>query len=57
VADLLKLPTEQLTKSYALAKKVDISQVVQDVGEQGPSTGAKIKQLIEDRRLSAIKES
>jgi tRNA nucleotidyltransferase (CCA-adding enzyme) len=57
VADLLKLPTEQLTKSYVLAKKVDIAQVVQDVGEQGSSTGAKIKQLIEDRRLSAVKES
>jgi hypothetical protein len=39
-----------------LAKKVDIAQVVQDVGERGPSTGAKIKQLIEDRRLAAIKE-
>jgi tRNA nucleotidyltransferase (CCA-adding enzyme) len=55
VADLLKLPTEQLTQSYGLARKVDIAQVVQDVGEQGSSTGAKIKQLIEDRRLSAIK--
>jgi tRNA nucleotidyltransferase (CCA-adding enzyme) len=55
VADLLKLPTQQLTKSYGLAKKVDIAQVVQDVGEQGSSTGAKIKQLIEDRRLLAIK--
>jgi tRNA nucleotidyltransferase (CCA-adding enzyme) len=55
VADLLKLPTEQLTKSYDLARKVDIAQVVQDIGEQGSSTGAKIKQLIEDRRLLAIK--
>jgi tRNA nucleotidyltransferase (CCA-adding enzyme) len=55
VADLLKLPTDQLTKSYDFAKKVDIAQVVQDVGEQGSSTGAKIKQLIEDRRLLAIK--
>jgi tRNA nucleotidyltransferase (CCA-adding enzyme) len=55
VAALLKLPTEQLTKSYDLAKKVDIAQVVQDVGEQGSSTGVKIKQLIEDRRLLAIK--
>jgi tRNA nucleotidyltransferase (CCA-adding enzyme) len=55
VAALLKLPTEQLTKSYDLAKRVDIAQVVQDVGEQGSSTGAKIKQLIEDRRLLAIK--
>jgi len=55
VADLLKLPTGQLTKSHGLAKRVDIAQVVQDVGEQGPSTGAKIKQLIEDRRLLAIK--
>jgi tRNA nucleotidyltransferase (CCA-adding enzyme) len=54
-AALLKLPTEQLTKSYDLAKKVDIAQVVQDVGEQGSSTGVKIKQLIEDRRLLAIK--
>jgi tRNA nucleotidyltransferase (CCA-adding enzyme) len=54
-ADLLRLPTEQLTKSFGLAKKVDVAQVVQDVGEQGPSTGAKIKQLIEDRRLLAIK--
>jgi len=57
VADLLKLPTEQLTQSYGLAKKVDIAQVVQDVGEQGSSTGAKIKQLIEDRRLLAIKNN
>ena len=57
VASLLKLPTEQLTKSYGLAKKVDIAQVVQDVGEQGPSTGLKIKQLIEDRRLLAIKNN
>jgi tRNA nucleotidyltransferase (CCA-adding enzyme) len=57
VASLLKLPTEQLTKSYGLAKKVDIAQVVQDVGEQGPSTGVKIKQLIEDRRLLAIKNN
>jgi tRNA nucleotidyltransferase (CCA-adding enzyme) len=57
VAALLKLPTEQLTKSYGLAKKVDIAQVVQDVGEQGSSTGAKIKQLIEDRRLLAIKQT
>jgi tRNA nucleotidyltransferase (CCA-adding enzyme) len=56
VAALLKLPTERLTESYGLAKKVDIAQVVQDVGERGPSTGAKIKQLIEDRRLAAIKE-
>lgn len=56
VANLLKLPTEQLTKSYDLAKKVDIAQVVQDVGEQGSSTGTKIKQLIEDRRLLAIKD-
>jgi tRNA nucleotidyltransferase (CCA-adding enzyme) len=56
-AALLKLPTEQLTKSYDLAKKVDIAQVVQDVGEQGSSTGAKIKQLIEDRRLLAIKQT
>ena len=55
VAALLKLPTERLTKSYDLAKKVDIAQAVQDVGEQGSSTGAKIKQLIEDRRLLAIK--
>jgi tRNA nucleotidyltransferase (CCA-adding enzyme) len=55
VAALLKLPTEQLTKSYDLAKRVDIAQVVQDVGEQGSSTGVKIKQLIEDRRLLAIK--
>jgi tRNA nucleotidyltransferase (CCA-adding enzyme) len=55
VADLLKLPTGQLTKSHGLAKRVDIAQVVQDVGEQDPSTGAKIKQLIEDRRLLAIK--
>jgi tRNA nucleotidyltransferase (CCA-adding enzyme) len=54
-ADLLRLPTEQLTKSFGLAKKVDVAQVVQDVGEQGPSTGVKIKQLIEDRRLLAIK--
>jgi tRNA nucleotidyltransferase (CCA-adding enzyme) len=57
VAALLKLPTEQLTKSYGLAKKVDISQVVQDVGEQGSSTGVKIKQLIEERRLMAIKDN
>jgi len=56
VANLLRLPTEQLTKSYDLAKKVDIAQVVQDVGEQGSSTGTKIKQLIEDRRLLAIKD-
>jgi tRNA nucleotidyltransferase (CCA-adding enzyme) len=55
VADLLRLPTKQLLNSYALAKKVDIAQVVQDVGEQGSSTGAKIKQLIEDKRLLAIK--
>ena len=57
VATLLKLPTEQLTKSYDLAKKVDIAKIVQEVGEQGSSTGGKIKQLIEDRRLSAIKEN
>ena len=55
VADLLRLPTKQLVNSYGLAKKVDIAQVVQDVGEQGSSTGAKIKQLIEDKRLLAIK--
>jgi tRNA nucleotidyltransferase (CCA-adding enzyme) len=57
VTDLLKLPSGQLTKSYALAKRVDIAQVVQDVGEQGSSTGVKIKQLIEDRRLLAIKDN
>jgi tRNA nucleotidyltransferase (CCA-adding enzyme) len=56
VAIFLKLPTEQLTNSYDLAKKVDIAQIVQDIGEQGSSTGAKIKQLIENRRLLAIKE-
>jgi tRNA nucleotidyltransferase (CCA-adding enzyme) len=56
-AALLKLPTEQLTKSYGLAKKVDVAQVVHDVGEQGSSTGVKIKQLIEDRRLLAIKQT
>ena len=56
VAVLLKLPTERLTKSYDHAKKVDIAQIVQEVGEQGSSTGAKIKQLIEDRRLLAIQD-
>ncbi len=55
VADLLKLPTKQLLNSYERAKKVDITQIVQEVGEQGSSTGAKIKQLIEERRLLAIK--
>jgi tRNA nucleotidyltransferase (CCA-adding enzyme) len=54
-ADLLGLPTKQLINSYDCAKKVDIAQIVQEVGEQGSSTGAKIKQLIEDRRLLAIK--
>jgi tRNA nucleotidyltransferase (CCA-adding enzyme) len=57
VADLLRLPTKQLINSYHCAKKVDIAQIVQEVGERGASTGEKIKQLIEDRRLSAIKDS
>jgi tRNA nucleotidyltransferase (CCA-adding enzyme) len=57
VADLLRLPTKQLINSYDCARKVDIAQIVLEVGEQGSSTGAKIKQLIEDRRLSAIKDS
>lgn len=57
VADLLRLPTKQLMHSYDCAKKVDIAQIVQEVGEQGSSTGAKIKQLIEDRRLLAIKSN
>jgi hypothetical protein len=43
--------------SYDCAKKVDIAQIVQEVGEQGSSTGAKIKQLIEDKRLLAIKSN
>lgn len=55
VADLLRLPTKQLVSAYDCAKKVDIAQIVQEVGEQGSSTGAKIKQLIEDKRLLAIK--
>jgi tRNA nucleotidyltransferase (CCA-adding enzyme) len=55
VADLLRLPTKQLVGAYDCAKKVDIAQIVQEVGEQGSSTGAKIKQLIEDKRLLAIK--
>jgi tRNA nucleotidyltransferase (CCA-adding enzyme) len=55
VADLLRLPTKQFLNSYDRAKKVDIAQIVQEVGEQGSSTGVKIKQLIEDRRLLAIK--
>nr|WP_255535309.1 hypothetical protein [Polynucleobacter sp. AM-26B4] len=54
-ADLLGLPTKQLINSYDCAKKVDIAQIVQEVGEQGSSTGVKIKQLIEERRLLAIK--
>jgi tRNA nucleotidyltransferase (CCA-adding enzyme) len=57
VADLLRLPTKQLVNSYDCAKKVDIAQIVQEVGEQGSSTGAKIKQLIEDRRLLAIQNN
>jgi tRNA nucleotidyltransferase (CCA-adding enzyme) len=55
VADLLSLPTKQLVSAYDCAKKVDIAQIVQEVGERGSSTGAKIKQLIEDKRLLAIK--
>lgn len=55
VADLLRLPTKQLVSAHDAAQKVDIAHIVQEVGEQGSATGLKIKQLIEDKRLSAIK--
>lgn len=55
VTNLLSSPIKPLVAAYELAKQVDVSQIVQQVGEQGSSTGALIKQAIHQARILAIK--
>ncbi len=55
VANLLQLPTHLLKSSYELARQVNVTEVVGQVGEQGSSTGALIKEAIHQARIAAIK--